>query len=274
MLFRSVAAGARMGYTFSQGGIDFLLYFALDIRPWVVFLLGPVYFALYYFVFSWLIKWRNLKTPGREDETADETAAGGTSNDFARSLVLAFGGRSNITDLDACITRLRVGVKDIGRADQGKLKALGAAGVLLVGSNMQAIFGTRSENLKTDMEEYLSMAGDDAELSEADVPSVSYEAAGGPAPRLRDPLGPEKARDYLAALGGAGNVVKVESAAETRLRVKVRDRADVSESALAAAGVDGHVFVADDVVHLIVGLNADQYATEMKAQMAGALVPA
>lgn len=269
-----VAAGARMGYTFSQGGIDFLLYFALDIRPWVVFLLGPVYFALYYFVFSWLIKWRNLKTPGREDETADETAAGGTSNDFARSLVLAFGGRSNITDLDACITRLRVGVKDIGRADQGKLKALGAAGVLLVGSNMQAIFGTRSENLKTDMEEYLSMAGDDAELSEADVPSVSYEAAGGPAPRLRDPLGPEKARDYLAALGGAGNVVKVESAAETRLRVKVRDRADVSESALAAAGVDGHVFVADDVVHLIVGLNADQYATEMKAQMAGALVPA
>ena len=69
-------------------------------------------------------------------------------------------------------------------------------------------------------------------------------------------------------------MVKVESAAETRLRVKVRDRADVSESALASAGVDGHVFVADDVVHLIVGLNADQYATEMKAQMAGALVPA
>ncbi len=269
-----VAAGARMGYTFSQGGIDYLLYFALDQRPWVVLILGPVYFALYYFVFSTLIKWRNLKTPGREDEMGDDAGAtGGSSNDFARSLVLAFGGRSNITDLDACITRLRVGVKDIGRADQGKLKALGAAGVLLVGNNMQAIFGTRSENLKTDMEEYLASAGDDAELSESDVSSVSYEAVGGPAPRLRDPLGPEKARDYLAALGGAANLAKVESAAETRLRVKVKDRAGVSEDALTAAGVDGHVWVADDVVHLIVGLNADQYATEMKAQMAGAAVP-
>ena len=269
-----VAAGARMGYTFSQGGIDYLLYFALDQRPWMVLILGPIYFGLYYIVFRTLIQWRNLKTPGREDDNLDDaSAAGGSSNDFARQLVLAFGGRSNITDLDACITRLRVGVKDIGRADQNKLKALGAAGVLLVGSNMQAIFGTRSENLKTDMEEYLSTAGDDAELSESDVPSVSYEAAGGPAPRLRDPLAPEKARDYIAALGGAGNVAKVESAAETRLRVKVADRSKVSEGALTSAGVDGHVWVSDDVVHLIVGLNADQYATEMKAQKAGAAVP-
>lgn len=269
-----VAAGARMGYTFSQGGIDYLLYFALDQRPWMVLILGPIYFGLYYIVFRTLIQWRNLKTPGREDDNLDDaSAAGGSSNDFARQLVLAFGGRSNITDLDACITRLRVGVKDIGRADQNKLKALGAAGVLLVGSNMQAIFGTRSENLKTDMEEYLSTAGDDAELSESDVPSVSYEAAGGPAPRLRDPLAPEKARDYIAALGGAGNVAKVESAAETRLRVKVADRSKVSEGALTSAGVDGHVWVSDDVVHLIVGLNADQYATEMKAQKAGATVP-
>ena len=107
-------------------------------------------------VFTLLIRLFNLKTPGREEDTAEPGEAREDAADrFSQQLVLAFGGRSNITDLDACITRLRVGVKDINRADQGKLKALGAAGVLLVGNNMQAIFGTRSENLKTDMEEYL-----------------------------------------------------------------------------------------------------------------------
>lgn len=63
-------------------------------------------------------------------------------------------------------------------------------------------------------------------------------------------------------------------AAETRLRVVVKHRDRVTEAKLAAAGVPGHVWVGDDTVHLIVGLNADQYATEMRAQMAGALVPA
>lgn len=79
-----------------------------------------------------------------------------------------------------------------------------------------------------------------------------------------------KAKGYLEALGGAKNIVKVEDAAETRLRVVVKHRNRVT----TAAGVPGHVWVGDDTVHLIVGLNADQYATEMRAQMAGALVPA
>ena len=81
-----------------------------------------------------------------------------------------------------------------------------------------------------------------------------------------------KAEKYLKALGGAKNIVKVEDAAETRLRVVVKDRGRVS--GLEEAGVRGHVWVDDDTVHLIVGLNADQYAQEMRAQMAGAMVPA
>ena len=106
-------------------------------------IVGPIYFVLYFVVFTVLIRLLNLKTPGREDGRRPTSArrARTRPNRFSQQLVLAFGGRSNITDLDACITRLRVGVKDINRADQSKLKALGAAGVLLVGNNMQAIFG-------------------------------------------------------------------------------------------------------------------------------------
>jgi len=131
---------------------------------------------------------------------------------------------------------------------------------------MQAIFGTRSENLKTDIEEYLKVAGDEAELSPDAVAEVVYEAPG-VEPKLRDPMAPEKARDFIAGLGGRGNISKVEAAAETRLRVKVKDPSAVDESALKAAGIAGMVDVGDGTYHLIAGPNADQYGAEMRGQL-------
>lgn len=268
-------AGGRLGYTFSQGTIDYLLFFANGTRPWVILIIGPIYFAIYFGVFYGLIKALKLKTPGREDADPEASEGTGTEsgNRFAQQLVLAFGGKSNIKDLDACITRLRVGVVDIGRADQNKLKALGAAGVLLVGNNMQAIFGTRSENLKTDIEEYLKTAGDEAELGDDAVRDVTYTTPG-VEPKLLDPLGAEKARDFIAGLGGRDNISKVEAAAETRLRVKVKDPSLVDEGVLKASGIAGTVKVGPDVLHLIAGLNAEQYATEMRGQLAKVPAPA
>jgi len=259
--------GGRLGYTFSQGGIDYVLFYANGIKPWLVLIVGPIYFVVYFVVFTGLIRLFKMKTPGREDTEVDvQDAREDSANRFAQQLVLAFGGRSNIKDLDACITRLRVGVYDIGKADQKKLKALGAAGVLLVGNNMQAIFGTRSENLKTDIEEYLKIAGDEAELSPDAIAEVVYEAPG-VEPKLRDPLAAEKARDFIAGLGGHDNVAKVEAAAETRLRVVVKDSSAVDEGALKAAGIAGLVPVGDTTWHLIAGPNADQYAGEMRGQL-------
>jgi PTS system glucose-specific IIC component len=74
---------------------------------------------------------------------------------MAEELVKAFGGKANITNLDACITRLRVSVADVDSVDQVKLKELGAAGVVVVSGGVQAIFGTKSGNLKTDMDEWI-----------------------------------------------------------------------------------------------------------------------
>ncbi|ACV76738.1 PTS transporter subunit EIIC [Nakamurella multipartita] len=259
--------GGRLGYTFSQGGIDYVLFYANGIKPWLVLVIGPIWFVLYFAVFYGLIKLLNMKTPGREEAEVDvgEAAADG-ANRFSQQLVLAFGGRSNITDLDACITRLRVGVVDINKASQSKLRALGAAGVLIVGNNMQAIFGTRSENLKTDIEEYLKIAGDEAELGDDQIEEVVYDEPG-TKPKLRDPLAAEKSRDFIAGLGGRDNISKVEAAAETRLRVKVKDGSKVDEAALANSGIAGVVKVGDGLYHLIAGANADQYAAEMRGQL-------
>jgi PTS system glucose-specific IIC component len=260
--------GAKLGYTFSHGFIDYALFYAMDTRPWLVLVLGPVYATIYYGIFRILILKLDLKTPGRErEEMSKADARAEVALGMARELVLAFGGRSNIKNLDACITRLRVGLNDVRRVNQDKLKALGAAGVVVVGKGMQAIFGTRSEGLKTDMEEFLKTAGPEAELTEAAQPAVAYEVKG-ISPKLRDPEAAQKAKDFLQALGGAKNVRKVESCAETRLRLVVGDETAINEDALRAAGAQGLMRLPDRVLHLLVGLNADQYAAEMRGQMA------
>jgi glucose PTS system EIICB or EIICBA component len=266
-------AGGRLGYTFSHGAIDYGLFYANDIKPWLVLVIGPIYFVLYYLVFTFLIRAFKMRTPGREEAEAEPgEAIEDAANRFSQQLVLAFGGRSNITDLDACITRLRVGVVDINKADQNKLKALGAAGVLLVGNNMQAIFGTRSDNLKTDMEEYLKTAGDEAELTDEAASEISYQPTGGATVRLRDPMAPDKARGIIDGLGGPDNIAKVDAVAETRLRVRVRDTSLVDEDALTSAGIAGLAIIGEGTLHLLAGLNADQYAAEMRGQLAA--VPA
>ena len=81
-----------------------------------------------------------------------EAAAGATSaSKFDLELVLAFGGKSNIKNLDACITRLRVEVEDISKADQGKLKALGAAGVMRLGQTLHLVLGFNSDQYAAEM---------------------------------------------------------------------------------------------------------------------------
>jgi PTS system glucose-specific IIC component len=84
-------------------------------------------------------------------------------DEFALQIVRALGGRSNIVNLDARITRLRIKLKDSTKVSAPKLKALGAAGVVIVGDGVQAIFGTRSDVLKTEIGDYLKHAGAEAD---------------------------------------------------------------------------------------------------------------
>ncbi|CAD6534482.1 PTS system glucose-specific EIICB component [Paraburkholderia kirstenboschensis] len=266
--------GMRMGFTFSQGGIDFLMFNLIGgkaTHAWYVFILGPIYAAIYYGVFRFVITRFNLKTPGREDDTVDSAplAAGGTGG-RSRELVLAFGGRSNITSLDACITRLRISVKDPARVDEAKLKALGAAGVLRVGDSVQAIFGTLSENMKTDMQEYLKTAASDAELAPAGTPvaqdaaTASGVAATATAAAQSSAQQGARAEKIRAALGGAANIVKLDALAATRLRVELSDVSRIDAAALKAAGVPATQALKNGAIDLLVGLGAEDLANALR----------
>ncbi len=146
--------GMVHGTSFSHGFIDFVVLMGNSQKTILFPIMGLIYAAIYYAVFRFAIVKLDLKTPGREDDT-DGEASQATGSDMAGELVAAFGGRSNITNLDACITRLRVAVANVENVDQDKLKKLGAAGVVVAGGGVQAIFGTKSDNLKSDMDEWL-----------------------------------------------------------------------------------------------------------------------
>ncbi|WP_026909244.1 glucose-specific PTS transporter subunit IIBC [Paucisalibacillus globulus] len=148
----------NIGYTFSGGFIDFALFGILPGKEpwWLAILVGLAFGVLYYFLFRFFIKKFNLMTPGREEVKEEETEGTGKAGDLAFNVLEAMGGQENIAHLDACITRLRVSVNDIKNVDKDELKQLGAAGVLEVGNNIQAIFGPRSEIIKGQMQDIIA----------------------------------------------------------------------------------------------------------------------
>ncbi len=142
------------GTSFSHGLIDFIVLSGNSQKIGLLVGVGLIYAAIYYTVFRFVIKALNIKTPGREDEEEIVTDVVAES-ELAGELVAAFGGKENITSLDACITRLRISVTETELVDETKLKQLGAAGVVIVSGGAQAIFGTKSDNLKTEMDEWI-----------------------------------------------------------------------------------------------------------------------
>ncbi|MBI6219650.1 PTS glucose transporter subunit IIBC [Proteus mirabilis] len=152
-----ILLGMRDGTSFSHGLIDFIVLSGNSSKLYLFPIIGILYAITYYSIFRFLIVKLNLKTPGREVE--DKNAKQTDKSAMGQSLVAAFGGKDNISSLDACITRLRIGVKEIDKVDRDELKRLGAAGVVVVGSGIQAIFGPKSDNLKTEMDEYIRSIG-------------------------------------------------------------------------------------------------------------------
>ena len=156
----------------SFGSIEFLTRtpmalnagLAIDIFnfAWVTVLFG----FIMYFIANFMIKKFNYATPGRNgnyeqnDDAASGDSAVGTAKSSASSQVIniinLLGGRANIVDVDACMTRLRVTVKDsekVGNEEQWK--AEGAMGLVMKGQGVQAIYGPKADVLKSDIQDVL-----------------------------------------------------------------------------------------------------------------------
>ena len=144
------------GFNFSAGFIDWFLSLKVPAAhmPWMLIVQGLVFAVIYYFVFDFMIKKFNMKTPGRGDDDNDDassaafdTATSSTGDkyaDLAGKLYAALGGHDNITEIENCITRLRMGVVDSSKVDVDAIRKTGVPGVKVIDKkNVQIIVGTQ-----------------------------------------------------------------------------------------------------------------------------------
>ncbi len=181
-----------VGLTFSGGLLDFFLFGILQGNKktsWMLVIpVGIVYFFLYYFIFSFLIKKFDFKTPGREDDDtktklytkadvnarkeASKNADGKAENDeFSATISRGLGGKANISDVDCCATRLRITVVDADKVNDSILKSTGASGVVHKGLGVQIIYGPRVTVIKSDLEDYLASVTEEHFEDETDTAS-------------------------------------------------------------------------------------------------------
>ena len=169
-----------VGLTFSGGLLDFFLFGILQGNAktsWMMVIpVGIVYFFLYYFIFSFLIKKFNFKTPGREDDDtetklytkADVNARkeGNKANhqenasfdSVSATITKGLGGKRNISDVDCCATRLRCTVYNADLVNDSLLRSTGASGVVHKGKGVQVIYGPNVTVIKSNLEDYLEKA--------------------------------------------------------------------------------------------------------------------
>ncbi|MBX9039892.1 PTS transporter subunit IIBC [Enterococcus durans] len=130
--------------------------------------------VLTYFVANFLIKKFNYATPGRNgnyDNDSEETPSGSATNADQQiiKIIHLLGGKENIKDVDACMTRLRVSVEDPGKVgSEEEWKRAGAMGLIVKDKGVQAVYGPKADVLKSDIEDLLQ--------SGADIPEPTVEA--------------------------------------------------------------------------------------------------
>ncbi|HIH7817419.1 TPA: N-acetylglucosamine-specific PTS transporter subunit IIBC [Yersinia enterocolitica] len=180
------------GFGFSAGLVDMVLSSRNPLATHWYMLIpqGLVFFAIYYVVFRFTIKKFNLLTPGRElavegseedgyDVNVDKTPEVNESeiNGLARRYIGAIGGSDNLTGIDACITRLRLNVKDSALVNDGVAKRLGASGVIRLNKqSVQVIVGTRAELIASAMRNVLA-GGPVPAASSATAPAAAKPQA-------------------------------------------------------------------------------------------------
>lgn len=180
-----------VGMTFSGGLIDMFLFGILQGNEktnwiWIV-IVGVGYFIVYYFLFSFLIKKMDLKTPGRDDveevklytradvNARKEGVAANPEDAVSEGILVGLGGKKNISDVDCCATRLRCTVYKPELVQDSILKATGASGVVHKGNGVQIIYGPKITVIKSNFEDYLETASDEESVPQAEEVAVTKE---------------------------------------------------------------------------------------------------
>jgi len=230
------ALGVKLGFGFSAGLFDYILNYGLATRPLLLLPVGAAYFLIYYATFSWCIRRFDLATPGREPVA--QTAKVVLADERGAAFVAALGGSANLKSIDACTTRLRLGLADPKAIDEPALKSLGARGIVRPGGDsVQVVLGPIADQV----------AGE-----------IRAAASAG-----RATARPDIAAAIADALGRAG--IRSVSTCGSRLLVDLEDMTRISAPTLDALQTRGWLAVGDGV-QIIIGPGAEAVAEALSAR--------
>lgn len=261
-----------VGMTFSGGLVDLFLFGILQGNAktnWIwVIIVGVFYFVVYYFVFRFLIKKFNYKTPGRGEEeeiklytrkdveaqkarkehSEDKRNAAGMSKAMllSRDICFGLGGVKNISDIDCCATRLRCTVHKAELVNDVLLKQTGASGVIHKGKGVQIIYGPGVTVIKSDLEEYIEQfpEGENVEVRHSRELEAEAMAAEKRAGQADNQTGGEKERRLTKSVVICSPITGIASELE-----EVPDEAFSSKivgDGMAITPTDGNIYAPED----------------------------
>jgi len=238
--------GVRLGFSFSAGLFDYVLNYSHAQKPLLLLPIGAAYFFLYYVLFRVTIVWLNLATPGREPPgTVTEQSLAALHEPRAQGFVTALGGAKNLTEVEACTTRLRLVLVDNKAVDEAALKLLGAQGVIRTSTNgLQVVLGPIADQVAGEIRAALRAAPEAHLVPAAPVPDVD-------APGL------------LAALGGRDNVVDFTTSSG-RLLIRAAQPEKIDESALSKLGLRGVARSAADQIQVLVAGPVENWSEPLR----------
>jgi len=239
--------GIRLGFSFSAGLFDYVLNFSHAQHPLWLLPIGAVYFAIYYGGFRFFILKFNLPTPGRELDDATATSEAAIPADRPGAFIAALGGPANLTEVEACTTRLRLVLADNGAVNEAALKKLGARGVVRPSATtMQVVLGPIADQVASEIRA--------AMRSGAGASTVQT----GQSTAALDP------QALVQVLGGRANILDL-AAVPGRLLLKIAKPDAVDDHALQGlSGVRAVARPHADSLHLLVAGPVESAAAPLR----------
>lgn len=244
----------HMGFTFSAGLIDYILFYKLSTNPIYLIPVGVAAFAIYYIVFDFFIRKFNLSTIGRDGYSVTQVSIAKVDS-RALQLIEALGGSANLVSVDACTTRLRLVVNNSGIIKRDMLIMLGAKAVLApTKETVQVILGPIADTVASEIRDALSENHELLHQQSDTTPTESKILHAMPVSEkmLRD------TESIIKAFGGAENIQSINLVALTRVRVQLKDYKKAEQDLPVLTVKIKLVNLGNNIKHLYAGDNAEE----------------
>lgn len=190
------------------GLIDLMLFGVLrgTETKWIInVIIGLIYAVIYYNVFKWVIVKKNIKTPGREDES-DAVDYTTDTTELGTAIMEALGGKENIVEIDNCISRLRLILKSTKIVDDKALKATGSLGVIRINDeNLQVVYGAKVEKAAAELKRAVKSSASAAPKKESFITPAAGKLI--PISEVNDPAFSQKMMgDGFAVIPNNGKI--------------------------------------------------------------------